>query len=59
MKKLFQILTAAGVVILLYSALALDSDRITLNTIYHNLIIAGVLSAPQIIYNYIEKDDIS
>lgn len=59
MKKLFQLLTAAGVILIIYSALALDSDRITLTTIYHNLIIAGVLSAPQIIYNYIEKDDIS
>lgn len=56
MKKLFQILTVAGVILLLYSALALDSDNITIKTLYHNIIIAGALGAPQIIYNRITEE---
>ena len=56
MKKLCQILTAAGVILIIYSALALDSNTITTKTLYHNIIIAGALGAPQIIYNRITEE---
>lgn len=56
MKKLFQLLTVAGVIILLYSALALDSNTITTNQAITQTAITAIITAPGIIYNHITEE---
>lgn len=58
MKKLFQILTVAGAILAIYTALALDSSAITTARAWDNIIITAVLIAPGVIYSNVKGDDI-